>query len=138
MVARPIVVEKVFHGLRRSPDTAIIGPRQCGKTTIARQIANERVSHCFDLEDPEDDLRLREPKLNLSSLVDLIILDEIQRRPALLLFQRVLADLALKRACIVYPGTQRYAVHDRVECVGLSLFREWADGAGILNPSAPN
>ncbi len=42
-----------------------------------------------------------------------------------------LADLSLERACIVYPGTRKYAVHEKIDCVPLAGFREWAMEAGM-------
>lgn len=82
----------VTAGLRLSPVTAILGPRQCGKTTLAREIAREREAAYFDLEDPADQVKLANPKLALEGLRGLVILDEIQRKPELTLLLRVLAD----------------------------------------------
>jgi hypothetical protein len=83
---------QVEKELARSPVTAILGPRQCGKTTLARGIARGRRAAFFDLEDPRDEARLGEPLLALSGLRGLVVLDEIQRRPDLLPLLRVLAD----------------------------------------------
>ena len=77
-----------------NPVTAILGPRQCGKTTIARMIANKfPESNIFDLEDPADyELLESNPKIVLTSIEGIIIIDEIQRIPALFQLLRVLAD----------------------------------------------
>ena len=78
-----------------SPAVAILGPRQCGKTTLAHQFAKyggrKRV-HFFDLEDPNDLAALEQPKLALQDLKGLIVVDEIQRRPDLFPVLRVLID----------------------------------------------
>ena len=76
------------------PIVAILGPRQCGKTTLARQYAAtlDIPIHNFDLEDPTDLAKLENPKLVLADLSGLIIIDEIQRRPELFPILRVLAD----------------------------------------------
>jgi len=76
------------------PICALLGPRQCGKTTIARQFAQtypEKV-HYFDLEDYTDLAKMNEPKLIFEALEGLIIIDEIQRRPDLFPYLRVTAD----------------------------------------------
>lgn len=71
--------------------TALLGPRQCGKTTLARSFGTDRSTY-FDLEDPIDLARLEAPRLTLSTLTGLVVIDEIQRRPDLFPLLRVLAD----------------------------------------------
>jgi hypothetical protein len=80
--------------MSRSPVTAILGPRQCGKTTIARLITAELESHFFDLENPTDIARLQAPLLALKDLKGVVVIDEIQRMPKLFDVLRVLADQA--------------------------------------------
>lgn len=72
--------------------TALLGPRQCGKTTLARQVCQSREAEFFDLEDPLDLARLSAPRLALEKLKGLVVIDEIQKRPDLLPILRVLAD----------------------------------------------
>lgn len=73
---------------------ALIGPRQVGKTTLARELARRRddLAAFFDLENPVDLRRLEEPVLALEHLEGLVVLDEIHHRPELFPFLRVLAD----------------------------------------------
>lgn len=81
--------------LRDNPVVALPGPRQAGKTTLARMFVKASPgieSHHFDLESPADLARLANPELVLSPLRGLIILDEIQRMPELYPVLRVLAD----------------------------------------------
>ncbi len=78
--------------MERSPVTAILGPRQCGKTTLARVVAAERDATWFDLEDPVDQRRLAAPQVVLSRLEGLVVIDEIQRQPKLFELLRVLVD----------------------------------------------
>src|SRR5437899_6355818 len=92
MISRPELMERVADGLRSSPVTALLGPRQCGKTTLAREIGQQRSATYFDLEDPNDQARLANPQMALESLRGVVILDEIQRRPELTMLLRVLAD----------------------------------------------
>ena len=77
--------------MRRSPITALLGPRQCGKTTLARNFSQNPVRY-FDLELPSDQQRLSNPELVLSDFEGLIILDEIQIIPELFNVLRVLVD----------------------------------------------
>ncbi|MBI5470861.1 MAG: ATP-binding protein [Ignavibacteriae bacterium] len=79
-------------GIKASPVTAILGPRQCGKTTLAKLVSDEMKGEYFDLEDAEDQARLRNPQLTLSQFRGLVVLDEIQRLPELTQILRVLAD----------------------------------------------
>jgi predicted AAA+ superfamily ATPase len=80
--------------VRRVPVVAIVGPRQVGKTTLARALARRfpGPTSVFDLEDRADLARLDEPTLALRSLRGLVVIDEIQRRPELFPALRVLAD----------------------------------------------
>lgn len=88
-------IDIVREALERSPIVAILGPRQVGKTTLAREIAalykDGGTTH-FDLEDMDDLARLNEPKLALERLRGLVVIDEIQLRAGLFPFLRVLAD----------------------------------------------
>jgi len=78
--------------LRRSRVVALLGPRQCGKTTLARQFVAPDSLNYFDLEDPQSLARLSEPDLALRPLKKLVVIDEVQRRPELFPLLRVLAD----------------------------------------------
>ncbi len=92
MIDRPRRLSQLRHGLERSPVVALLGPRQCGKTTLARQIAAEEGSFYLDLERPADRERLGAPMQALEGRAGLIVIDEIQRRPELFEILRVLAD----------------------------------------------
>jgi len=92
MIPRPLYNEAVSRALLRSPVTALLGPRQCGKTTLARLIGHKRKGHYFDMESPVDRQRLQNPELALGSLSGLVIIDEIQLVPELFAILRVLAD----------------------------------------------
>ncbi|MCX8017218.1 MAG: ATP-binding protein [Rhodocyclaceae bacterium] len=94
MIDRHHHSDQVRAALARVPIVALLGARQVGKTTLARQISAAWAgpSHYFDLEDPDDLARLSEPKLVLSALTGLVVIDEIQRWPDLFPLLRVLAD----------------------------------------------
>ena len=85
-------MESVRRALRRSPVVLLVGPRQCGKTTLARGIASSTRSVYFDLEDPDVPLRGDVAKQVLAPLRGLVVIDEFQRQPALFELIRVLAD----------------------------------------------
>lgn len=92
MVQRTELLRQVEDSLKLNPVTAILGPRQSGKTTLAREIGRRENAAYFDLEDPQDQARLANPQLTLEALRGVVILDEIQRRPELTMLLRVLAD----------------------------------------------
>lgn len=92
-IARDGYLHEIRARLRDYPIVCLLGARQVGKTTLARQIAElHKATTIFDLEDPDDVARLDEPMLELRRRRGLIVLDEIQRRPQLFPILRVLAD----------------------------------------------
>lgn len=80
------------------PVTAILGPRQCGKTTLARTL---NADHHFDLENPRDVARLEQPQLALEDLRGLIVIDEIQRQPNLFPLLRYLVDRGVDQKYLI-------------------------------------
>jgi len=91
---RTAYIQTIQERLRDNPIVSLVGPRQAGKSTLARMLAraSPRDVHFFDLESPSDLARLANPELILSPLKGLVILDEVQRRPDLFPLLRVLAD----------------------------------------------
>ena len=92
MIPRRLDTQAVRATLKRSPVVALLGPRQSGKTTLARQFVGADSLNYFDLEDPQSLARLTEPATALRPLRGLVVIDEIQRRPELFPLLRVLAD----------------------------------------------
>jgi hypothetical protein len=86
------------------PVTAILGPRQSGKTTLARAFNAE---HYFDLENPRDAVMLAEPQLALEPLSGLIVIDEIQRQPGLFPLLRHLVDTKKKQRYLILGSASR-------------------------------
>jgi hypothetical protein len=92
MLAREIDHRLIRTALRRSRMVALLGPRQCGKNTLARDFVAADSPNYFDLEDPASLARLAEPDTALRPLKGLVVIDEVQRRPELFPLLRVLAD----------------------------------------------
>lgn len=92
MIKRSELMGRIHKALKRARVVAMIGPRQCGKTTMAQQLVEGKSPNYFDLEDPSSLARLDEPMTALRDLRGLVVIDEIQRRPDLFPILRVLAD----------------------------------------------
>jgi len=87
------ITDRLQKNIAQVPAVALLGPRQVGKTTLAKTIAKEMNSIYLDLEAPEDLLKLSDPTSFLASHNDkFIILDEIQRAPDLFMVLRGLID----------------------------------------------
>ena len=99
-------LRRISELTRLFPVVGLIGPRQVGKSTLARQLAAEAPSATsFDLEDDADLARLADPYLALSGLRGLVVIDEIQHRPGLFPMLRVLADRPGRPATFVVLGS---------------------------------
>ena len=93
ILPRPDLLRRIRTALRESPVVAVLGPRQCGKTTLALQVLGAtRRGERFDLENPRDVQRLEQPMTALEGLRGLVVIDEVQRVPELFPVLRVLAD----------------------------------------------
>jgi len=105
MIERTDLVNRIHAALRRSPIVVLTGPRQSGKTTLARQFLDEDSPNYFDLEDPASLGRLAEPRTALEPLEGLVVIDEVQRRPELFPVLRVLADRRKRAARFLILGS---------------------------------
>jgi len=92
MIKRAKYKKHIEEALGRSRAVALLGPRQCGKTTLARELVDKDSPNYFDLEDPSSLIGLADPKTALASLKDIVVIDEVQRRPDLFPILRVLLD----------------------------------------------
>ena len=138
MIDRRTDTNLVRTALRRSRVVALLGPRQCGKTTLARQFVPSSSVNYFDLEDPMSASRLAEPDIALRPLKGVVVIDEIQRRPDLFPLLRVLADRKPLPARFLVLGSagpdllqqSSETLAGRVETVPLEGFRLNDLGAG--------
>ena len=151
MIQRSAVLSQIRRAFRRSPVVALIGPRQSGKTTLARQIVPPDSRRYFDLEEPTSLARLAEPMTALAPLRGAIVIDEVQRRPELFPILRVLADRTPVSARFLILGSaspellrqSSESLAGRMETIALQGFslvevgsrevnRHWLRGAGML------
>jgi uncharacterized protein len=105
MIKRLQYMKYLETATRRAPITALLGPRQVGKTTLVRLFAEDRHATFFDLESIPDQRRLQNPELVLGSLDGLVILDEIQLMPELFSTLRVLVDRPGQKARFIILGS---------------------------------
>ena len=106
MISRPGPVARVRAAFSVHPIAALTGPRQCGKTTLARRMAAHAPrSAYFDLEAAVDRRRLTAPEQTLGRLNGLVVIDEVQRLPALFETLRVLVDRPRNRARFLLLGS---------------------------------
>lgn len=106
IIKRTQYLSKLDFLLKNNPVVALIGPRQVGKTTLAKLMAKRfELSTFFDLEDPRDLARLADPMMALDTLSGLVIIDEIQHLPDLFKTLRVLADRSNKPCHFLVLGS---------------------------------
>lgn len=112
MIARNQDLDNLKSLLRTFPVTAILGARQCGKTTLARQLGAD---HFFDLENPAVLSRFENPKLALDGLEGLIAIDEIQRAPELFPLLRYLVDNRPAQRYVILGSASRDLIQQASE-----------------------
>ncbi len=138
MVKRRELLNRLRLALKRSRVVALVGPRQCGKTTIARELVDPESPNYFDLEDPPSLSRLDEPISALRELGGLVVIDEVQRRPDLFPILRVLADrrplparfLVLGSASSGFLRQASESLAGRIETISMGGFSLAELGAG--------
>ncbi|MCS7338513.1 MAG: ATP-binding protein [Verrucomicrobiae bacterium] len=92
LIERPGILARIESAFRSNPVVLLLGPRQCGKTTLARQFASKHNAEYFDLESPTDWARLAQPMITLGPLRGWAVIDEAQLKPELFPVLRVLVD----------------------------------------------
>lgn len=104
MILRKKDIHRIDEMLHIFPVTAILGARQCGKTTISKCVNG---SHYFDLENPRDIAKFENPQLLLEDLKGLIIIDEIQRRKDIFPLIRFLVDTKKNQKYLILGSASR-------------------------------
>jgi len=143
MIPRLAYQQRLERALKRNPVVALIGPRQCGKTTLARQFLPPDHSNYFDLEDPVVAGLLENPKTALEGLRGLVVVDEAQREPRMFPVLRLLADRPENPATFLILGSaspelsrqSAESLAGRVETIemqGFNLSEAGSDQADIL------
>ncbi|MBK7874178.1 MAG: ATP-binding protein [Planctomycetes bacterium] len=130
MIRRKRLLERLRSALKRAPIVVVTGPRQSGKTSLARRLLPEHSPNYFDLEDPVGAARLEEPRTALDPLRGLVVIDEVQQRPDLFPLLRVLADRRGRPAQFLILGSasgellrqSAESLAGRVEHVAISGF----------------
>ena len=143
---RPGFIQAIRRAFEITPVVALLGPRQCGKTTLARAYIAELArgmpsANYFDLEDPTDLSRLADAKLGLADLRGLVVIDEVQRRPELFPVLRTLIDRADRPARFLILGSASRdlirqgseSLAGRISFVEVTPFAAHEVGAGELD-----
>ena len=151
MINRQYDIQKIKKLIEVFPVTAILGARQCGKTTLSREL---KADTYFDLENPRDLQILANPQVTLESLSGLVVIDEIQRKPELFALLRYLVDTYPQTRYVILGSASRELIVQSSETLagrighyylgGLRLTdvgaenmrRLWVQGALPLNPQA--
>jgi len=117
IIPRSAYLEAIQHAFRSHPICALLGPRQCGKTTLAQQYVKDHKGpvHYYDLEDPDDIKIFDNPKLVLEHLKGLVVIDEIQRSPDLFPYLRVLVDRHKDIQLLILGSASQDLIHQSSE-----------------------
>jgi len=111
-IKRTIDRQRLIDLCAMFPVTAILGPRQCGKTTLVKTLPHD---HFLDMENPRDAARLENPQTTLEDIAGLIIIDEIQRKPDLFPLIRYLVDNRPDQKYIILGSASRDLIRQSSE-----------------------
>jgi len=142
-IERAALFNRIQRALSRAPVVVLTGPRQSGKTTLAREFLHENSPNYFDLEDLAGRSRLDEPRVALEPLEGLVVIDEVQLRPDLFPLLRVLVDRRDAKARFLILGSAAGDLArqsseslagrvERIEIGGFTLAELGADAAPEL------
>jgi len=140
MIDRKAYHNRVRQALKRSPIVALLGARQTGKTTLAREFVAVDSANYFDLEDPFVADLLANPMTALEGLRGLVVIDEAQRQPGVFPVLRVLADRVGQPAQFLILGSaspelsrqSAESLAGRVEQIHMTGFSLEETGTGSL------
>lgn len=133
--------KKIEQLLKEFPAVGIIGPRQCGKTTVAQLIQKKtalKTGVYFDLESPQDLRKFENPELFLTAHQDnQVIIDEVQRMPTLFALLRSLIDKKRKTGRFILLGSASPEfIHGSSETLAGRIF--YVEATPFLLTELPN
>lgn len=135
MINRPNDIQKIQKIIQLFPVTAILGARQCGKTTLARQLP---ASAYFDLENPRDLKMLDNPQVMLESLSGLVVIDEVQRKPDLFTLLRYLVDTHPQTRYVLLGSASRELLRQSSESLAGRIGYYYLGGLRLTDVGAEN
>jgi predicted AAA+ superfamily ATPase len=134
MIIRNFDLSTLRKLMEEFPVTAILGPRQSGKTTLAREFV---ARHFFDLEDPTDYALLTDAKLALEPLSGLIVIDEIQRIPGLFSLLRHMVDTRPDQRYLILGSASRDLIRQSSESLAGRIAYHELPGFRLDDVGAP-
>lgn len=134
-IQRNTDIHEIKKLLKVFPVAAILGARQCGKTTLARQLPYD---HYFDLENPRDLSRLDNPQLAFENLEGLIVIDEIQRTPDLSTIIRYLVDTKPNQKYLILGSASQNLIKQSSESLAGRIGYHSLSGFGISDVGTEN
>lgn len=135
LIIRKEDLKKIKELIGVFPVTAILGPRQCGKTSIAKEI---KYDHYFDLENPRDIIKFENPQLTLEDLGGLIVIDEIQRVPEIFPLIRCLVDNNKDQKFLILGSASRDLIKQSSESLAGRIGYFYLAGFGINDIGSDN
>jgi predicted AAA+ superfamily ATPase len=135
MIERPVDKSMLASLMSTFPVTAILGPRQSGKTTLAKEF---KADHYFDLENPRDLAMLAEPQLALESLSGRIVIDEIQRMPDLFPLLRYMVDTRGDQRYLILGSASRDLIRQSSESLAGRIAYYELNGFRLVDVGAEN
>jgi hypothetical protein len=135
MIDRPTDKAAIARLMNAFPVTAILGPRQAGKTTLAHEFAAD---HFFDLENPRDAAMLAQPLLALEPLSGLIVLDEVQHAPNLFALIRHLVDTRKDQRYLILGSASRDMIRQSAESLAGRIAYHELGGFRLSDVGADN
>ena len=135
MIKRKVEIASVKKLIGQYPVTALLGPRQCGKTTLAKEFSAD---HYFDLENPRHLTALDNPQLALEDLKGLIVIDEIQRKPELFPLLRFLVDTNKSQKYLILGSASRNLIQQSSESLAGRIAYYYLEGFQLYDTGNSN
>lgn len=135
ILSRDRKLSELQRYLQYSPVTAILGPRQSGKTTLAKMV---KADHYFDLENPRDLARLEHPQLALERLKGMVVIDEVQLRPDLFPLIRFLVDEQPDNRYLILGSASRDLIRQGNETLAGRIFFHYLNGFNLQEVGVSN